>query len=122
MNTLQNIYNKLAEDKTELAKHEVELANINDFNKAVQGTEYLYKEFNKVYGELDKLVPSVIKEGEAYLISLDNAMDKSNELFTKFKEIGLDWTATPEYKAFKNLMVKGDRGTVQTMVSRVKNL
>ena len=32
MNTLQTIYNKLA-DKTELAKHEVELATINDLKK-----------------------------------------------------------------------------------------
>jgi hypothetical protein len=120
--TTEKLVNNSLFGKTELATQKVELANINDFNKAVQGTEYLYKEFNKVYGELDKLVPSVIKEGDAYLISLDNAMDKSNELFAKFKEIGLDWTATPEYKTFKNLMTKGDRGTIQTMVSRVKNL
>jgi hypothetical protein len=32
MNTLQNVYDKL-QDKTELAKHEVELANINDLKK-----------------------------------------------------------------------------------------
>ena len=120
MSNLKNVGNKLF--KTELANHKVELANINDFNKAVQGTEYLYKEFNKVYGELDKLVPSVIKEGEAYLISLDNAMDMSNELSSKFKEIGLNWAETPEYKTFKNLMVKGDRSTIQTMVARVKNI
>ena len=49
-------------------------------------------------------------------------MDISNDLFAKFKEIGLDWTGTPEYKNFKNLMTKGDRGTIQTMVARVKNL
>ena len=33
MNTLQNVYNKLA-DKTELAKHEVELGKLDDIEKA----------------------------------------------------------------------------------------
>ena len=105
-----------------LAKHEVELANINQFVEATKKAELLLKEFNNVYGSLDKLVPIVIKNGDSYLKSLDDTMDLSNEIFTKFKELGLNWTDTPEYKSFKNLMVKGDRGTVQTMVSRVKNL
>jgi hypothetical protein len=34
MNTLQNVYDKLA-DKTELAKHEVELSLFDDYYKAV---------------------------------------------------------------------------------------
>ena len=122
MNTKKTVYNKLFTEKVELAKHEVELANINQFVEATKKAELLLKEFNNVYGSLDKLVPTVIKNGDSYLKSLDDTMDLSNEIFTKFKELGLNWTDTPEYKSFKNLMVKGDRGTVQTMVSRVKNL
>ena len=105
-----------------LESHKVELANINQFVEATKRAEALLKEFNNIYGSLDKLVPTVIKNGDSYLKSLDDTMDLSNEIFTKFKELGLNWTDTPEYKSFKNLMVKGDRGTVQTMVSRVKNL
>jgi hypothetical protein len=118
---VKKIGNKLF-DKVELASQKVELANINDFTKKTVETENLYKQFNDVYAQLEKLVPSVIKNGDAYLKSLDDNMDISNELFSKFKEIGLNWTETPEYKTFKNLMVKGDRGTIQTMVARVKNL
>ncbi len=119
-NELNNVTGKLF--KTDLATQKVELANINAFMKVVQDTENLYEGFNKVYAEIDKLKPTVIKEGDAYLISLNNAMDMSNELFSKFKEIGLNWTETPEYKRFRNLMGKGDRGVIQTMVARVKNL
>jgi hypothetical protein len=118
---VKKIGNKLF-DKVELASQKVELANINEFTKKTVETENLYKQFNDVYAQLEKLVPSVIKNGDAYLKSLDDNMDISNELFSKFKEIGLNWTETPEYKTFKNLMVKGDRGTIQTMVARVKNL
>lgn len=118
---VKKIGNKLF-DKVELESQKVELANINDFTKKTIETENLYKQFNDVYAQLEKLVPSVIKNGDAYLKSLDDNMDISNELFSKFKEIGLNWTETPEYKTFKNLMVKGDRSTIQTMVARVKNL
>ena len=122
MNTEKIVFNKLFKEETQLAKHEIQLANINQFVEATKKAELLLKEFNNVYGSLDKLVPTVIKNGDSYLKSLDETMDLSNEIFTKFKELGLNWTDTPEYKSFKNLMVKGDRGTVQTMVSRVKNL
>jgi hypothetical protein len=122
MNTLKTVFGKLFKEETKLATHEVELANINDFVKAIAIADASLKEFNKIYGDLDKLVPTVIKNGDAYLKKLDDTMDLSNELFSKFKELGLNWTETNEYKTFKNLMVKGDRGTIQTMVSRVKNL
>ena len=123
MNTTKSVYNRLfAEDKLELASERVELSNINEFVQATKKTEALLKEFNDIYGSLDKLVPGVIKNGDSYLKSLDDTMDLSNEIFTKFKELGLNWIDTPEYKSFKNVMTKGERSTVQTMVSRVKNL
>ena len=121
MSTEKLVFNKLFK-KEELASEKIELANINDFVKFVDNTEYLLNEFNKVYDTLDKLKPSVINNGENYIKSLNNVMDVSNDLFTKFKEIGLDWTGTPEYKRFKSLMTKGDKGTIQTMVARVKNI
>ena len=34
MNTLQNVYDRLS-DKTELAKHEVELRSINDLKRLI---------------------------------------------------------------------------------------
>ena len=117
------IINKMSEQEAvKLESQKVELANINQFTEATKKTELLLKEFNNIYGNLEKLVPTVIKNGDSYLKSLDDTMDLSNDIFTKFKELGLNWTDTPEYKSFKNLMVKGDRGTIQTMVSRVKNI
>jgi len=37
MNTLKSVFSKIAEDKTELAKHEVELGLIDDLKKYTQG-------------------------------------------------------------------------------------
>ena len=69
MNTLQNVYDRLS-DKTELAKHEIDLSLIDDFNKltksfftqsgkfetAVQKIELGIKEMQKQFIETQKIV------------------------------------------------------------------
>lgn len=69
MNTLKTIYDKLG-DKTELAKHEIELSLIDDFNKltksffvqsgkfetAVQKIELGIKEMQKQFIETQKII------------------------------------------------------------------
>jgi hypothetical protein len=57
MNTLQNVYDKLA-DKTELAKHEVELRLVDDFNKLLKEAEGFK---NKYKGDSESLINSVKK-------------------------------------------------------------
>ena len=39
MNTMKSVFSKIAEDKTELAKHEVELASVADLKKALGAVE-----------------------------------------------------------------------------------
>jgi SMC interacting uncharacterized protein involved in chromosome segregation len=65
MNTLQNIYNKLSEEKTELAKHEIELNKLDDISKEfkigsnlkttadskMRQCEQLAKDSQKIYKE-----------------------------------------------------------------------
>ena len=122
MNTLQNIYNKLAEDKTELGKHEVELANIGDLVKLTSDADKKLKEFNDYYAQLDKLAPTIIKSGQLYVEALNKARDLYNEVAPKFKELGLDFTITPEAKAFKSVSTRGERSVIDSMVAKVKNL
>lgn len=120
MNTLKAIYDKLG--KTELAKHEVELANINDFVKLTTDADKKLKQFNDLYTQLMNLAPTIIKSGQVYEQALNNAMDLYNELFSKFKEIGLDFTTTPEAKAFKSVATRGERSTIVEMITAVKKL
>jgi hypothetical protein len=123
MKTSLEIINKLSEkEAVKLESQLVELVNINQFAQATTKLDTFLKDFNKSYGDLEKLVPSVTKTGDLYLKSLDDTMDLSNEIFSKFKELGLNWTETPEYKNFKNVISRGNRGVVQTMVARVKNI
>lgn len=121
MNTLQNVFNKIA-TKTELEKHEVELANIGDMVKLTADANNKLKEFNDYYAQLEKLVPSIIKSGQLYVQALNNTRDLYNELAPKFKELGLDFTITPEGKAFRDLSTRGERSVVDSMIAKVKNL
>ena len=121
---LNEVFKKVSaiNEVTELASEKIELANILDFGKLSADADMKLKKFNEYMSQLDKLIQPVIKSGELYLKALDDAMDMNNEIALKFKEIGLDWTITPEAKNFKNIRTRGDRQVVQTMVARVKNI
>lgn len=121
MSNINTILNKIAKsDKVELAKHEVELANINDFNNLAISADNLYKKFNDSYSALEKTIPAVLANGNQFIAVMENASNLNMELDKKFKELGLDWKATPEYKKFKDIVSKS--GPINNMVARVKNI
>ena len=65
MNTLQNVYDRLS-DKTELAKHEVNLASLDEYNRLVFGDQTWVDELTKTISYIDRYVDGglfVVKEG-----------------------------------------------------------
>jgi hypothetical protein len=60
MNTLQTIYNKLA-DKTELAKHEIELGLVDDLNKALVESQEVLVGLKKDNQRIDEMQTMVEK-------------------------------------------------------------
>ena len=105
MNTLQTIYNKLA-DKTELAKHEVELGLKEDAQK-------IESEFNssyiKVDNELLKFYTQINTARKVYestkvdiknLLSYESKLkDQQNKILLAGKELGIDVTGSQFYKS-----------------------
>jgi hypothetical protein len=123
MNTTKSVYNKLfKEEATELASHEIELANINEFNTLLKQADAKLKAFNDAYSKLQSLVNPVVKNGEEYISLIEKGMDDGSVLFSKFKEIGLDFNATPEGKLFKEIRTKGNNAVIQRMVSIAKQI
>ena len=89
MNTLQNVYNKLS-DKTELAKHEVELFKVEDTLKLLEKGVGLLRvadteksKLAKMYSDaliiLEMNVPGQLDDSIKKLIEL-GITDKANEL------------------------------------------
>jgi hypothetical protein len=89
MSTLKNIFNKIT-DKTELAKHEVELFNVDDtiklYNKGLQDLKdadiektKLAQLYSKALIVLEMNVPAQLDDSIKKLIDL-GITDKANEL------------------------------------------
>ena len=103
MNTLKTIYDKLG-DKTELAKHEVELASITELQKLNQDAYKNLAEFKKRELELKAIARLLISSGEKFN---DNTRDinlKAKDLSKQFKELGLNFLDNADVKAATKLL------------------
>jgi len=100
MNTRKTVYNKLFKEETQLAKHEVELALIDDFKKLKSETILAQDEalvsFNSLKSILIK-TDNFIKKYLQLSIQLSNIKD---ELNSKYKELGLNFETSKEYADF----------------------
>ena len=96
MNTLQNVYNKL-QDKTELAKHEVELAQPTDVIKifTVQANDVV-KKFDIEYKQALMKVQDIVVRHNDEIGGIANNFDKQVAIYQqKVKELGIDYNSTP---------------------------
>ena len=105
MNTLQTIYNKLS-DKTELAKHEVNLGLKED---AIKIESEFNSSYNKVDNELLKFYTQINTARKVYesskaditnLLSYEAKLkDQQNKILVAGKELGIDVTGSQFYKS-----------------------
>ena len=96
MNTLQNVYDKLS-DKTELAKHEVELAQATDTIKifTIQANDVV-KKFNIEYKQALMKVQDIVVKHNDDIGGIANDFDKQVVIYQqKVKELGIDYNSTP---------------------------
>jgi hypothetical protein len=90
MNTRKTVYNKLFTEKVELAKHEVELGMIQDYENKIE----LFRKENKQVVELINKVSSFKSQFKALDKKLISDFDKlkaeGDNIWKKSKELGLD--------------------------------
>ena len=99
MNTLQNVYDKLA-DKTELAKHEVELGLIQELESSSKKNNALLNELDKELTNFFSL-KTRITGMSARLLRDNNAITEKIYKATKAtKELGLDSPELFKYSKF----------------------
>lgn len=111
MNTRKTVYNKLFTEKTELAKHEVELQSINDLKKTIAETKGSFANLEKIgdvlFQDLTK-AEKTKRSFESALLSAKslilNAANEDIKTFTaKAKELGLDVSNVAEIKEILKL-------------------
>ena len=108
MNTLKTTMSKIAQieqpERTDLAKHEVELANINQLVQEINNAEKSLAQFNSLYEKINALKPQIVKLGDE-IVSSQNKMNTLAGTFEKqFAELGLKFSDSPEFKKVSNFM------------------
>lgn len=130
MNTLKTIYDKLG-DKTELAKHEVELAVTDDIAFSFKNISKINADYNKLDSIVQKnIVPlntayKQIVLNKDYAKKMTPVLDKQQATLIKLaKDLGVDYKQIP---AFKQLMDTYDfvsqiDDSINNAIDAVKNL
>lgn len=130
MNTLKTIYDKLG-DKTELAKHEVKLAVIDDIAFSFKNISKINADYNKLDSIVQKnIVPlntayKQIVLNKDYAKKMTPVLDKQQATLIKLaKDLGVDYKQIP---AFKQLMDTYDfvsqiDDSINNAIDAVKNL
>jgi DNA repair ATPase RecN len=99
MNTLKTVYNKLFKEETQLAKHEVELASVDELNKF----------YNDIYNSIQDARIGLDKASKEYRTlevkfqkNFESAMKGARESLQQFenisKQLGIDPNQIKEYK------------------------
>ena len=112
MNTLKTIYEKLG-DKTELAKHEVELALLDNLKKYTIG----YKKYNdeglgliqkgqKFKLELNDIITAMLKWRELGDSIANDMLPEFKKIEATAKDLGIDVKTIPDYKDANDAFVK----------------
>ena len=94
MNTEKIVFNKLFKEETQLAKHEVELSNVDDLQKQQIKAA---KELEVANGLAKGLAVSIDKAWQAYRqnsISSQIGLEKADKVIATFKELGIPPTSS----------------------------
>jgi hypothetical protein len=110
MNTLKTIYDKLG-DKTELAKHEVNLALIDNIKKSIKDLEVLFTDASKTENELDKTIKvlyPLLNKADALAIKIkqtqDTAINFQKQYVSALIELGIKPSESKENMALFNVL------------------
>jgi hypothetical protein len=100
MNTLQNVYNKLA--KTELAKHEVNLADLKLLENRLKDIFVYEKKLDVINPKLLELNKQKQDAVNQLKLIYKNSIETLAEFEKQAKLLGLDPATLPAFRSLKN--------------------
>lgn len=90
MNTLKTIYNKL-DNKTELAKHEIDLSSIDMLQKATLETVKWATAFEKTHKLLIEQAKFVLVQEDYFNRAMNDLQERLTPLKKQFSDLGLNY-------------------------------
>jgi hypothetical protein len=111
MNTRKTVYDKLFKEETQLAKHEVELASIQELKKIISDAKSSFTNLEKIGDQLFNDLSKAEKTKRGYAdalassksLVLNYANEQSKVFLTKAKDLGIDVSNVPELKEIAKL-------------------
>lgn len=117
MNTLQNVYDKLV-DKTELAKHEVELSLFEDYYKAVDALREQVSYANTLKNEAKPIIKKSLDRFGMAKFAFDRAVKYVLDIDKKIKDLGVP--EDPKFNANVQRMFKEEEEIKKSIAILVK--
>jgi hypothetical protein len=121
MNTRKTVYNKLFTEKVELAKHEVELALIDDIKKLMNSALSRKGEFQKFSQTIQQQLDNLRVSSNMWNRDLSEAQTLISNLVVKAKEIGV--SVPNEVLAYEKIIKEGVSETknYSNIVTKIKS-
>jgi hypothetical protein len=120
----QNIINKLYEaKKVELGTHKVDLALIDDANKAIsEGSKNEANFYSDFKLELNRIIDTARKIEVKYNVLLSNINQPIFLMEKQAKELGLDIKTTPVYKQAQNTIkaIEGRKEVIDSIINNIQ--
>jgi ribosomal protein L20 len=125
MKTILDKINKADEiqaKKTELGKHEVELALIDDFKKLLNEANNDFKSFNDDYRKFNDFKKLVINSGGQLEVSLRKLDASYSTIVKQAQELGLKFSTTKEGQDYLNLVAMADPKIIKSLVDKAQSI
>ena len=124
MNTRKTIYDKLFTEKVELAKHEVELALIDDVDKVFKEAMLARAKAQDVFFNTKKAVESAVQKGlkeiKEYKAINERALPQFDKLNKFVKELGI--TMPPLYKDHEENLKSGLKNSFPSQIKTLESI
>ena len=136
MNTLKSVFQKIAEDKTELAKHEVELASIKELDNFVKALQKASSQINNnkknlgadlreielVVEKLKKNYNTAIENKKAVEVAINNSVKLADAIAKQAKDLGIDVREIKNIPELINLVqqIEGDQEIIDSFINMSK--
>jgi len=122
MNTLKSVFSKIAEDKTELAKHEVELGLIDDLKKRYNDAKVLANQIEGALISFTGQKNSIEDKSARYIKEVTMLEIIAEKIQKQAKELGLDVNSIGELKLANELNNQLNADKLKALVIPISKL
>jgi hypothetical protein len=122
MNTLKSVFNRIAEEKTNLSTHEVELGAIDDLLVLVNKSRDVSSEMVDNYLQAKKFAEISINAAKNHLKNLESVYVLVNNIKSQGDALGVDVTKIKEWRTGADFLNGNPKAATEVMIKKLENI